>query len=254
MCLLLFAHDAHPRYRLVVVANRDEALARPAEQAHVWPDGPSIAAGRDREAGGTWLGITRAGRCAALTNVRDPGDLRPRAPGEPSRGALASDFLRGDEAPLAYASRVAAEGARYRGYNLVVGDARALAYTSNRGAAGARRVEPGLHGLSNHRLDTPWPKVTQGLSALRDALAGGGPVDVDALLSMMRDETPAPDADLPDTGVGLELERRLSPRFIRLPAYGTRCTTVLLVERSGAVSLVERTHAPVPLGDVRITL
>lgn len=250
MCLFLFAHEAHPRYRLVVAANRDEWYGRAAERAHAWGDGSGTFAGVDRRGGGTWLGVTETGRFAAITNYRDPRDLRPASPGEPSRGALVSGFLEDDRIPEEHLDWIAACGGGYRGFNLVVGDMRTLAYVSNRGGRPAR-VEPGIHGLSNHLLDTPWPKVRRGKAALAALLEGAREVDVDALLAMMRDDTVAPDAELPDTGVGLEMERALSPMFIRSPGYGTRCTTVLLVERSGLVTFVERTHAPEPLPDVR---
>lgn len=248
MCLLLFALDAHPRYRLVVAANRDEWYARAAEQARPWGDPSGTIAGVDVSAGGTWLGITTQGRFAALTNYRDPRDMRAAGPGEPSRGALVRGFLEGGGDPDQHLAAVAAEGHRYRGFNLVAGDVRGLAYTSNRGA-GVTRVEPGIHGLSNHLLDTPWPKVRRGASALAALLRDDREADVEALLAMMRDDTIAPDAELPDTGVGLAMERLLSPMFIRMPSYGTRCTTVLLVERSGLVTFVERTHAPDPRPD-----
>lgn len=149
---------------------------------------------------------------------------------------------------------LAAESGRYRGFNLIVGDAQGLAYHSNR-SPGVRAVGPGIHGLSNHLLDTPWPKVRRGVSAFRRLIEGGdGAIDPLPLLAMLEDETPAQDAELPDTGVGIDGERRLSPMFLRMPMYGTRCSTVVLVERTGRTTLVERTHAPEPLGDVRIDL
>jgi uncharacterized protein with NRDE domain len=252
MCLLLFAHDAHPRYRLVVAANRDEWYGRPAAPAHPWADAHGTFAGVDRTAGGTWLGITAAGRFAALTNFRDPRDLRPPSPDEPSRGALVRGFLEGDLGPQEHLAALSGTAHRYRGFNLVAVDPGGAAYASNRGG-GTQRVQPGIHGLSNHLLDTPWPKVQRGKAALAALLDGGRDMDIGALLAMMRDETIAPDAELPDTGVGLELERMLSPMFIRAPGYGTRCTTVVLVDRSGLVTFVERTHAPEPLPDVHHT-
>lgn len=250
MCLLLFAWEADPRYRLVVAANRDEWYAREAEPARPWGDRRGIVAGVDRRALGTWLGVSAAGRFAALTNYRDPRELRPLSPDEPSRGELVRGFLESEDGALEHAAALLAGGGRYRGYNLIGGDVRALSYSSNRGG-GVQRIEPGVHGLSNHLLDTPWPKVRRGKAALA-ALLEGGRLDVEALLAMMSDETVAPDAELPDTGVGLETERLLSPMFIRMPTYGTRCTTVVLVERTGLVTFVERTHAPQPLPDVRL--
>lgn len=266
MCLLLLGVDAHPRYRLVVAANRDELHARPAERAHPWPGPRGIVAGVDVEAGGTWLGVTAAGRFAALTNFRDAREMRPREPDEPSRGALVRGFLESDAAPVAYLADVAERAARYRGFNLIAADAGTVAYVSNRASSapaspeGLRRdravrvVEPGIHGLSNHLLDTPWPKVRRGTRALHELLSGDREADIEALLAVLRDETIPPDVELPDTGIGLERERVLAPMFIRTPFYGTRCSTVVLVDRAGRTTLVERTHAPEPLGDVRFDL
>jgi uncharacterized protein with NRDE domain len=251
MCLLLFAYEAHPRYSLIVAANRDEWLARPADQAHAWNDAHHIVAGVDREAGGTWLGVTETGRFAALTNYRDPRDLRPKLPDEPSRGALVRDFLESSAPPEAHLRRIAETASTYRGFNLVAGDLRTLAYLSNR-APGVRLVEPGIHGLSNELLDTPWPKVRRGAAAFRALIKNIAHPDPQALLAMLEDEAIAPDDELPDTGVGLEMERKLSPIFLRLPLYGTRCSTVLLVERAGRALFIERTHAPERLGDVQI--
>lgn len=252
MCLFLFAYDVHPRYRLVAAANRDEFLRREAAQAHAWGDRAGTFAGLDREGGGTWMGVTQAGRFAALTNYRDAREVRSPSGGEPSRGALVRDYLSAQDGPAEHLAGVAAAGALYRGFNLVAGDVRELAYVSNR-AEGVRRVERGVHGLSNHLLDTPWPKVERGKAALAALLeaSGGREIDPEALLAIMTDETVAPDASLPDTGVGLAMERALSPVFLRMPGYGTRCSTALLVERSGLVTFVERTHAPEPRPDVR---
>ena len=239
MCLILLAHDAHPRYRLVVAANRDEFYARPAAPAAWWPDAPGVLAGRDLRGGGTWLGITRAGRFAAVTNFRETA---PVAPDAPSRGHLVGGFLRGADAPEAYLRALAARAGEYAGFNLLVGDGEDLRWLSNRGGA-ARALEAGVYGLSNALLDTPWPKVARGKAGLAAALAGGGEVDPGALFRVLWDAEPAPDAHLPDTGVGLERERMLSPPFIRGAEYGTRASTVLLVGRDGRVGFVERTVA-----------
>lgn len=249
MCLLLFAVEAHPRYRLIIAANRDEFYARPTEQAHLWDDRSGTLAGVDRLAGGTWLGITKSGRFAALTNYRDPRDMRPPSPDEPSRGALVARFLAGTDEPEAHLASVSANGPRYRGFNLIAGDSSSLVYISNRGGR-TIRIPTGVHGLSNHLLDTPWPKVERGKAGLLSLIQGGGELLAEALLALMADETAPADNDLPDTGVGLVAERMLSPMFIRASGYGTRSTTVLLVERSGDVTFVERTHAPLPLPDV----
>ena len=244
MCLIAFAWNAHPALRLVVAANRDELYARPAAPADWWDDAPQVLAGRDLQERGTWMGVTRGGRFAAITNFRDPG-FAQRA-GAPSRGALVADFLRGTADAESYAHDVAARAARYNGFNLLVGDADGLLYVSNR-APGVRRLEPGVYGLSNHLLDTPWPKVLRAKRAMTDALAAaGGRADAwDAgLWEMLADRVIAADDDLPDTGVGAERERLLSAPFIRSDVYGTRASTVLTISRGGDVRLVERSVRP----------
>ncbi|HEX8274128.1 MAG TPA: NRDE family protein [Longimicrobiaceae bacterium] len=239
MCLILLAHEAHPRYRLVVAANRDEAYARPTAPAAWWADAPGVLAGRDLLGGGTWMGISRGGRFAAVTNFRETAAPPPDAP---TRGRLVGDFLRGAEAPDAYLRALAARAGEYAGFNLLVGDGGGLRWFSNRGGA-AQAVEPGIHGLSNALLDTPWPKVDRGRDGLAAALLRDD-VDPEALFRVLRDAEPAPDEHLPDTGVGLERERVLSSPFIRSPEYGTRASTVLLVGRDGQVRFVERTVTP----------
>ena len=233
MCLILVAWRAHPDYPLVVAANRDEFFARPAAEAGWWPDAPSVFAGRDLEAGGTWLGLGRDGRFAGLTNFRDP--LRNRD-GTPSRGALVADFLRGRESTAEALARLQFEGPRYNAFNLLVSDGDSLGiYESASGSA--RLLEPGLHALSNHLLDTPWPKVTAGKSRLARALRALP--DDTPLCELLRDDRPAPDAELPRTGVSLAWERMLSSAFIRAPGYGTRCSTVVTRDRHGWTHVTE---------------
>ena len=244
MCLIAFAWKAHPAWPLVVAANRDEFYARPALPAGWWPDAPRLLAGRDLRDGGTWMGVTRDGRFAALTNYRDPGFAQLE--GAPSRGALVADFLRGSANAEAYAHAVSAEAARYNGFNLLVGDADGLFYLSNR-AEGVRRLEPGVYGLSNHLLDTTWPKVVRAKRSMEDALAQAES-DADAwdsgLWEMLGDRVVAADDALPDTGVGTERERVLSAPFITSDVYGTRASTVLTIAADGEVRLVERSAAP----------
>lgn len=240
MCTLLFAVDVHPRHSLVVAANRDEFYARPTAPAGWWPEAPQVFAGRDLQAGGTWLGVTREGRWAALTNVRDPADVRLNAR---SRGELVAEFLRGSAPPGAYAA--ALEGPRYAGFNLVVGDASGVWYMSNKTSDGPRRLGPGVYGISNAGLDTPWPKVVRGKAGLAGLLAAGS-VEVEAIMRLLADATPAPDAALPDTGVGLELERALSPLCIAMPGYGTRVSTAVLVGRDGWTLCREQATVPGP--------
>lgn len=238
MCLILLAYRTHPDYELVVAANRDEYHDRPTARAAFWEEVPQVLAGRDLRKGGTWLGITRTGRIAALTNYRDPASSRQ---GAPSRGRLVSDFLLGQESAEGYLKAVAEKGGLYNGFNLLVGDRDDLWWYSNRGP-GPLKVPAGVHGLSNHLLDTPWPKVSRGQAALAQGLSKRGIALEQGLLGLLQDRTPAHDPDLPETGVGPAWERILSPIFIARPAYGTRSSTVLLVSRAGAVTFVEKTH------------
>lgn len=242
MCLIAMALDAHPAYRLVIAANRDELYTRPAAPAGWWPDAPDVLAGRDLREGGTWMGVTRAGRVAAVTNYRDPGLAQKE--GAPSRGALVADFLRGSADAEAYAHGLARRAAEYNGFNLLVGDEGGLFYLSNR-AEGVRRLQPGIYGLSNALLDTPWPKVVRAKRSMADALAAAeGDAWDGALWEMLADRVIAADDSLPDTGMGMDRERLLSPPFIRTEVYGTRASTVLTMSADGEVRFVERSVVP----------
>jgi uncharacterized protein with NRDE domain len=237
VCLAVVALDSHHRYALVVAANRDEFHARPAAPAAWWDAG--FLAGRDLAAGGAWLGVSRAGRFAFLTNVREPHRIDRTAP---SRGALVPDVL-GDGAPIEPAlARARLNGARHNGFNLVAGDPGAAAWTSNR-AEGVVRLAPGVHGLSNALLDAPWPKVLRTEAAV-DAWLATAQDDPEPLFAALGDRAIAADAELPSTGVPLEWERLLSAPFIVSPGYGTRCSTVVTVDREGHARFVERTFDP----------
>lgn len=238
MCTLLFAWQVDADRPLIVAANRDEFYARPSAHAQRWADAPQVIAGRDLQGGGTWLGVTRSGRFAALTNVREPAEPVPR--GAPSRGRLVADFLRGDQSPGDFVTRVA--GDRYAGFNLIVADRRSLWYLSNRSGA-PRALDPGVYGLANAGLDSPWPKVRRGRSGLA-ALVATGAATPARLLGLLADTRPGPAEELPNTGVGLAMERLLSPLFISSPGYGTCCSTVLTILRDGAVEFCERTTNP----------
>jgi uncharacterized protein with NRDE domain len=235
MCLIYIAHRVDPHFRLVVAANRDEYHVRPTSPAAWWDDEPGILAGRDLEAGGTWIGVTRGGRFAALTNYRDPARHDGAAR---SRGFLVSGFLRGQDGAMAFLSDVAREGQRYNGFSLLVHDGDVLAFYSNRGGA-PEVVAPGVHGLSNHVLDTPWPKVEEGKLELLSMLSRGGATP-GALLGLLDRRLPVDDGHLPDTGVGRARERALSPRFILGEQYGTRCSTIIMVDAGGDVLFRER--------------
>lgn len=234
MCLILVGWQVHPDYPLVVAANRDEFHARPTAAADFWPDAPDILGGRDLQAGGTWLGATRRGRFAAVTNVREPG----APPGLRSRGELTSTFLRSSLSPIDYAEALVA--ADYAGYNLLLGDGQTLVYASNRGIA-SRELEPGIYGLSNHRLDTPWPKLLKAREQFAQALETLP--GEDAFFSLLADRRVEADEDLPNTGVPLVWERRLSAVFVQSADYGTRASTLLLRDRAGTVLLHEKSFA-----------
>jgi uncharacterized protein with NRDE domain len=236
VCLIALAWRAHPSHRLVVAANRDEYFGRPSAPADFWDDHRGVLAGRDLEAGGTWLGITLEGRFAALTNYRNPVD---RKTGVPSRGALVADFLTGRAGPAEYLKRIQKAAAAYNGFSLLVGDESSLWFFSNRGKP-PQRVAPGVHGLSNHLLDTPWPKVEKAKARLAAQLEK--PFDAAAAFALLSDTERAPSAELPSTGVSLELEERLSAiRILAAGGYGTRCSTVLRVGGEGRVEFHERT-------------
>jgi uncharacterized protein with NRDE domain len=242
MCLLLLALQAHPVYKLVIAANRDEFYERPTAPAGFWDESPDILAGRDLRAGGTWFGVTRKGRIGAITNYRDPASHTSAAP---SRGRLVSDFLAGEEAPGAYLSRADLSAGDYNGFNLIVGIRDQLCWYSNRGH-GIQRLMPGIHGLSNHLLNTPWPKVTRAKAALKDILSNNPVLSPEVLFDMLLDRSIPGDDTLPDTGVGIELERMLSPIFIASSDYGTRSSTLLLFDREDRGTFLERTHGPGP--------
>jgi len=231
MCLVAIAFRVHHDLPLVVAANRDEWRDRPAAVLSFWSDHPTILAGRDLAAGGTWMGITRGGRFAAVTNFRDPSERRsmPR-----SRGALVTDALLSAEAPETFLRSLCPSD--YAGFNLLVGDERRLFYYGSREGE-LREVLPGVHALSNHLLDEPWPKVLRA----RDAIAET-PMDDARLFAMLSDTKVAPDEQLPNTGVGVEWERRLSPPLITGDDYGTRSSTVLRVSGAGSVHVEERTR------------
>ena len=248
MCLAVVGLAAHPRYALVVAANRDEYHARAAAPA-AWGDAAPFAgilAGRDLAAGGTWLGVRRDGRWALVTNVRE-GGVRDTALA--SRGDLVPRVL-GAGAPAAALAGVAATGARYNGFNLLAGDTHAAGWISNR-SPGQRTLRQGVHGLSNAFLDTPWPKVVRTLARLQSWNEDGGD-DVAPLFAALADRTQAPEDELPRTGVSAEWERALSSPFIVSEGYGTRCSTVLTIDRAGHARFCERSFAPdgSPIGEV----
>ena len=257
MCLILLAHNAHPLYRLVLAANRDEFYARPSRALNYWPDAPEILAGRDELRGGTWLGITSSGRLAAVTNYREPRrpDTIPASSKQattptaeksavaPSRGELVCDFLKSENNAATYLPTLAPHSRRYDGFNLLAGTGAELFYHSNRTPV-IQPVPPGVHGLSNHLLNTDWPKVQRGIAGLRRIVQAGERIEIATLLNLLSDRYQPADKQLPDTGIGLDWERVLAPIFIASPTYGTRCSSVILIDYQNRVTFHEETWRP----------
>ena len=237
MCLILFAFNSHPDYKLILVGNRDEFYARPTAPASFWDEAPHLLAGKDLLAGGTWFGITKSGRLAGISNYRDPKSDKKNSP---SRGQLVSRFLMGSDCPCSYLDGIMKNAGNYNGFNLIIGNKNEIYWYSNMGKA-MKRLSPGIYGLSNHLLDTPWPKVVKGKAALTGLISEATIPEADKFFNMLGDRTSADDSALPDTGVGLERERMLSPLFISSHDYGTRSSTLLFIDRNDLVTFMERT-------------
>jgi uncharacterized protein with NRDE domain len=233
MCLILFAYRQHVDYPFVVIANRDEYYARPTCDAHWWDDA-DIFAGRDLEAGGTWLGINQHGHFAAVTNVREPGGMNP---GKISRGELTRSYLSANQSAEVYLQRLSAHDEDYAGFNLLLADQQGLWFYSNRDH-GVRQIEAGVYGISNGDFDEPWPKLSSGKAELEALLAGS--MDTTELMAILTDHEIAEDHELPTTGVSLDIERLLSSRFIRSPDYGTRACSVVTIDARQRVSFTEQ--------------
>ena len=237
MCLLVLAWQAHPHYRLILAANRDEFHARAAAPLAKWQD-EQILAGRDLAAGGTWLGIDRQRRVGVVTNFRE----LPASPSAgPSRGRLILDYFREDHSAGDFLAKLKPTASDYAGFNILLSDASELCYASNRASGFARRLEPGIYGLSNRLLDTPWPKLTRVRASFEATLAQAAEPDARELLAMLDDRTPsAASDDAYPANLAPEWRRALSAPFVLHPVYGTRCSTVVLLRSSGAVQMVER--------------
>jgi uncharacterized protein with NRDE domain len=249
MCLVTLAWKCHPRWRLLMAGNRDEFHARPTAALHAWPDSPAaVIAGRDLRSGGSWMGINGNGHAAVVTNVRDP----TAATGGPSRGELIAGYLEGNAGATAYTDALALRAAEFAPFNLLVADADHCAYLGNRPAA-HRVLQPGIHGMSNGALDASWPK-TRRLMQVLDGWLESGEEALDVIWQALADETQPPDAELPATGVPLELERMLSSAFIRGRDYGTRASTVVAIDHDGRGFIHERRFGPdgVYLGEQRV--
>lgn len=234
MCIIALAYQQHPDYPLLLAANRDEFFARPTAAAHWWQN-HNLVAGQDLQAGGTWLGISRSGRVAALTNFRDPQAMRCNAP---SRGKLVSDFLSGDESTEDFVARLMPDLAQYNGFNLLLFEAGKLFYVSSVEQR-SEQLPAGLYVVSNHVLDTPWPKVERLKQGMLQQLAAPQ-LDAEMLFELLSDRQQPPDSQLPDTGIGLEWERRLGSIFVAAPGYGTRASTLLQIHQQCHAELIER--------------
>lgn len=239
MCLIAFTWNAHPRWRLLLAGNRDEFHARPSAALARWDDAPVIG-GRDLQAGGSWLGTTDGGRCCVVTNVRDPDDPQLGV----SRGMLVTDYLGGRDDAAVHARELLRTAADYRPFNLLSFDARHAFYLGNRPQPRSQAVSAGVHGLSNADFNTPWPKTRALMQRLQDWIDAGGDDDFTELFDALADRRVAPDAQLPDTGVGPERERWLSSAFIVGKDYGTRASTIVAIGHDGHGMIVERRFGP----------
>lgn len=235
MCLIVFSYKQHPKYNLIFAANRDENYERPTRKAQFWDDYPEILAGKDLKAGGTWMGITKEGDFAAITNFRDPAIQKSNPP---SRGHLVLDFLKNDSDPVSYLQEVDQKAERYMGFNLLAGTVEQLGYYSNQ-ATNIKLLDSGLYGLSNHLLDTPWPKIKWAKNGLTQIMQDDE-ISEEAIFGLLADDHEAPNEELPDTGIPKDIEKKVSPIFIKSDGYGTRCSTVLLIDTEGEVTFTER--------------
>jgi uncharacterized protein with NRDE domain len=245
MCLIVLALKVHPEYPLIIAANRDEFYLRPTATLAYWDDQTHILAGRDLQGKGTWLGVSRNGRMAAVTNYRDPASDKP---GALSRGLLACGFLMEAQSPEAYVHRISDQGNLYNGFNLIVGDLSQYWWVSNLAPA-PMKLTPGIHGISNRLLNTPWPKLEKAKAVFFNIITGNEKNLPEKIFNLLADTTAPPDESLPDTGVGLDWERILSPIFVISDGYGTRSSSIIFYHHSGLVTFLERTFkipSPIP--------
>ncbi|MFK8047386.1 MAG: NRDE family protein [Halioglobus sp.] len=245
MCLLIFAHRLSPRYPLLVAANRDEFHQRPTRPSRFWSEHPLLIAGKDEELGGTWMGATKEGRFAAVTNFRDP---QPLPSNMRSRGELPLDFLKGQLSPDKYLNKLSQRAEQYAGFNLLIGDSRGLWYFCNRSRVEShrpdapRKLQPGIYGLSNAHLDTPWPKVTLGKEKLQQLLAQPDGIEHNQLQTLVSDQSRAPRTQLERLGMSTDIEQLASAQFIQSATYGTRSTTTLWCDAQGKMSWRELSY------------
>jgi len=235
MCLIVMAYNYHPEYKLIFAANRDEFYKRPSSGADFWKDEPSLLAGKDLKEGGTWCGITKNGRFAAITNYRDMKLIKEDVL---SRGSIVTDFLLGTSSPELYSKGLADSADLYNGYGLIFGNKSELFFFSNQ-TKKINKIEAGIHGLSNHLLNTPWFKVKRGKELLKKAIDNKATL-VDDLFIMLSDKTLSPEKELPDTGLSKDIEKSISSIFVETPDYGTRSSTVILIDKNDNVTFIEK--------------
>jgi uncharacterized protein with NRDE domain len=238
MCLILLGYKVSKKYPLILAANRDEFFGRPTAPMHFWQDNSSILAGKDLDQGGTWFGVKKKGTFAALTNYRDPTSIKQKAP---SRGEIIVKFLEYKKLTEIHFDAFKKQSNFYNGFNLVFGDKEKLFWFSNLNNK-IEKIKPGIHGISNRFLNTPWPKVTSGKKALKQMISKD--FTINSLFSLLTDQSIPDDTRLPHTGVGIEWERILSPLFIRSEIYGTRSSTIMLMDQNGNIEVAERTYNP----------
>jgi len=246
MCLILFSYNSHPHYKLILASNRDEFYERPTKQLHKWAD-KNILAGQDKMNNGTWLGLTADWKLAAITNYRDLSNIKDNAP---SRGLLVSNFLENNDSPTNYLNKISTSASDYNGYNLLVGDKNGMYYFSNIENK-IEKIKPGVHGLSNRFLNTPWPKVENGKKEFERIIGLGKEIPIDEIFKLLSDTTQAPDEELPDTGVGIEWERVLAPIFIKTEAYGTRASSIILIDDNDQITLIEKSYLKINSGEFK---
>ncbi len=249
MCLILFSYKNHSRYKLILASNRDEFYNRPTRQLELWDNNTSetILAGQDEKDKGTWLGVTPSGKFSGITNFRSMKSIKHQAP---SRGLLVSNYLTGNESPKEYLETVMESGSLYNGFNLLVGDVNSMYYYSNMEKE-ILEIKPGVYGLSNAFLDTPWPKIRKGKSEFDKILSDGDALDEESVFSLLADKKFPPENELPDTGVGSEWERILSPLFIESDIYGTRTSTIITIDNNSEIIVAEKTFVRKPTGGFR---
>jgi uncharacterized protein with NRDE domain len=241
MCLITFTYKGHPKYNLILAGNRDEFYGRPARKAQFWTEEghPNILAGKDLKGGGTWLGLHKDGRWGALTNYRDP-KIQKEDP--PSRGELILDYLNSGKSAMDYLQQITQKADEYNGFNLLLWDAKGFYHYSNQNKR-VSNISDGIHGISNALLDTPWPKLTSANRQLKD-ITDQSKIDKEKLFELLKDETKASEDKLPVTGIPRDLEKAVSSIFIKTENYGSRCSTILLIDREGNIDFTERSYEP----------